>query len=271
MRFNEWVSTRAFISPAVYCALINARNRLRRKSHTLRPSGEEGIYVVTDGAAELRICRRSRHNRSKRGVTKGIEHLAGQYGLGALGDISPGGVFVDCGANVGELGLWARPRGMRYVAFEPEGPEARCCDLNNFDGKALTYRKALWHTSTTLEFYSEAETADGSLLAQSAGAQVRKVEAVRLDEILAPADLARGTSVLKVEAEGAEPEVLQGAAGLLAAFDYVTVDCGPERGPEKKDTFVETNTLLADAGFRPVRADFKRMAILYRNSSKRRA
>lgn len=269
MRFNELVSTCTLVSPPVYCALINARNRLRGKSHSIRPSGEDGIYVVGDGVDELRICRRSRHNRSKRGILRGIDKLAGQYGLDAV-PVVPGGVFVDCGANVGELGIWARSRGMRYVAFEPEELEARCCDLNNFKGSAETHRKALWHTSTTLEFFSEAETADGSLIAQSAHAVSRKIQAVRLDELLSASDVGRGTSVLKVEAEGAEPEVLTGAAAVLGSFDYVTVDCGPERGAEKKDTFVETNTLLADAGFRPIRADFRRLTVLYHNTAKPR-
>lgn len=267
MEFNELVATCRLVSPPVYCALINARNRLRGKSHSIRPSGESGIYVVDDGSDALHICRRSRHNRSKSGVMNGIAKLAGQYGLANF-PMVPDGAFVDCGANVGELGIWARARGMRYFAFEPEEPEARCCDLNNFGGAAGTHRKALWKEGTTLEFFSEAETADGSLIAQSERAVSRKIQAVRLDEILSPADLGMGTSVLKVEAEGAEPEVIAGASRLLGHFDYVAVDCGPERGKERKDTFVETNTLLADAGFRPVSANFRRLTILYRNAAK---
>lgn len=267
MQFNELISTCPLISPSAYCAMINLRNALRRKSHSIRPSGEAGIYIVSDGAEEIRICRRSRHNRSKRGVRRGVDALAGQYGLDAVAPI-PGGTFVDCGANVGELGFWARARGMRYVAFEPEPPEARCCDLNNFGGAAGTHRKALWKETTTLEFFSEAETADGSLIAQSGQTVSRKIPAARLDDLLTSADLGPGTSVLKVEAEGAEPEVLMGASRLLGAFDFVTVDCGPERGAERKDTFVETNTLLVDAGFRAVRANFRRLTILYRNAAK---
>ena len=269
MRLNEFIATRKFITPRAYCALFNVRNRLRGSLHSIHPAGEAGVYVVTDGADQLRICRRSRHNRSKHGVARGVDKLAGEYGLGLLGGLS-GGLFVDCGANVGELGLWARARGMRYIAFEPEDLEARCCDLNNFGGRPETLRKALWHTTTTLGFFSKAETADGSLIAPSAGAASRQIQAVRLDELLRPSDLSPGPAVLKVEAEGAEPEVLAGAGNLLRAFDYVAVDCGPERGAERADTFVETNTLLADAGFRPIAANFKRLTLLYRNAAKAR-
>jgi FkbM family methyltransferase len=262
MRLNEFISTREWLYPAPYCALINLRNRLRGKSHSLRPAGEPGVYVVEDGRSRLHICRRSRHNRSRHGVLAGVRKLAGEYGLGQLEALA-GGILIDCGANVGELGVWAGDRGMRYLAFEPEELEARCCDLNNFAGERRTRREALWHTDTTLEFYTQPETADGSLIPGAGAAAVRRVPARRLDSVLTVSDLGTGPVILKVEAEGAEPEVLQGAAGLLPAVDFVTVDCGPERGPERKDTFVETNTLLADAGFRPLAANFKRMAIVY--------
>ncbi|KRD29134.1 hypothetical protein ASE36_10665 [Rhizobium sp. Root274] len=71
--------------------------------------------------------------------------------------------------------------------------------------------------------------------------------------------------VLKIEAEGAEPEVLEGATGILANVDYVTIDCGFERGKERADTFAATNTFLADQGFRMMKPNFKRMIMLYCN------
>lgn len=267
-RLNEFLATLEWFGPGPYCALINLRNRLRGKRHSIRFFGEPHIYKVEDGDATLHICRRSRHNRSKHGVLAGVSKLAADYGLAALPDLR-GGILVDCGANVGELGVWACQREMRYVGFEPEELEARCCDLNNFGGERRTHREALWHTDTTLEFYTQPETADGSLIRGDSAAAVRRIPARRLDSVLTAADLGPGPAVLKVEAEGAEPEVLQGAGNLLRQFDYVTVDCGPERGPERKDTFVETNTYLADAGFRPIGANFKRMTLVYRNAAGR--
>ena len=38
--------------------------------------------------------------------------------------------------------------------------------------------------------------------------------------------------LLKVEAEGAEPEVLLGTAKILKRIEFISVDCGPERGLE---------------------------------------
>lgn len=194
----------------------------------------------------------------------GVDFVARQYGLDRISAVR-GGVFVDCGANVGEFGLWARSRGMRYFAFEPEETEARCCDLNNYGGERKTFRTALWNATATLEFHMKPDTADSSLISWGGDSLVKKVQAERLDAVLSATDLAGGPNVLKVEAEGAEPEVLAGASGVLRHFDYVAVDCGPERGPERRHTFVETSSLLIEAGFRPMSADFDRVTVLYRN------
>lgn len=263
MRIAELFANQRWIGPGLYCALMNARNRLRGKRHSIRPA-EEGVYAVEDGTERLFICRRSRHNRSRRGVMAGVDFVARQYGLDRISAVR-GGAFVDCGANVGEFGLWARSRGMRYFAFEPEETEARCCDLNNYGGERKTFRTALWNATATLEFHMKPDTADSSLISWGGDSLVKKVQAERLDAVLSATDLAGGPNVLKVEAEGAEPEVLAGASGVLRHFDYVAVDCGPERGPERRHTFVETSSLLIEAGFRPMSADFDRVTVLYRN------
>lgn len=55
--------------------------------------------------------------------------------------------------------------------------------------------------------------------------------------------------LLKVEAEGAEPEVLLGSRDILRNVDYVTVACGPERGPNLLSTDVECEAIMVSEGF----------------------
>ena len=90
----------------------------------------------------------------------------------------------------------------------------------------------------------------------------RTVEARRLDGLLANVDLT-GTVIIKIEAEGAEPEALEGATGILEHVDFVAVDCGFERGKDRQHTFVETSQLLIRAGFEPIAAEMKRITVLY--------
>ena len=250
---------------ALYCRFVNACNAASGRAHRI-VSFEGDILKAWDGSGELFFCRRRRHRRYKRGIWARIERVAQEYHLDYV-PAGPGGLLIDCGANVGELGFWARAKGMDYVAFEPEGLEARCIDLNIYGGEQKTIRKALWNRNTTLEFFSKPETADGSVIDPGGTATRFSVDAVRLDTVVDLTDR-RAPIILKVEAEGAEPEILEGAESLLAAIDFVTVDCGPERGYEQAHTLVETNNLLLDAGFRLLQFGPSRMTALYFNANR---
>ena len=219
--------------------------------------------MASDDNNSIYFCRRQRHNRYKSGVSTRVDELAKEYNLDSI-ELTSGGLFIDCGSNIGELGLWARERNMAYVSYEPEELEARCCDLNNYNGKHGTNRQALWNEKKVLEFYTKPNTADGSLFEIDGYENIRKIDAVRLDDSVDLANIS-GTTILKVEAEGAEPEVLKGAEKILRRIDYVAIDCGYERGLEKKHTFVQTNNFMVDHGFRLLRVEFKRVTALYEN------
>jgi len=247
-----------------FCAITNLRNRVRGKCHKINPLGgpDSEILLAEDGDEAIHFCRRNRHNRYKRGVRTAIDRLARDYHLDRLADLR-GGTFIDCGANVGELGLWAKTRGFDYIPFEPEALEARCVDLNVFDGVETCRRAGLWNKTTTLTLYNRADEADSSFLpGEGGGGNTIELPVTRLDEAL---DLSQADRpiIFKLEAEGAEPEVLEGARESLRHIDYVAVDCGYERGPEKNHTVVETNTALVDHGFRLIAAQFQRVTALY--------
>ena len=195
--------------------------------------------------------------------------LAGEYHLDQI-DAVPGGVFIDCGANIGELGFWSRIRGLVYIAFEPEPLEAYCCDLNSFGGRAETKRMALWKDTKMISFYSLADHGDSSIFDMSDNAIRTEVQAMKLDDALDyRISGVSGTVIFKVEAEGAEPEVLKGAERILGSVDWVTVDCGFERGRAKTHTFVDTNVFLNDLGFRLYKVDLiERHTALYRNEKR---
>ena len=250
----------------LYCRIINARNLVRGRRIRLEPFEGEHIFKVRDATGHLFVCRRSRHLRYKRGIHPLLEKLAQAYHLDKVPH-GPEGLLIDCGANIGELGVWARAKGLDYLAFEPEPLEARCADLNVFDGNRMTIRKALWNRTTTIEFFSKPETADSSAF-DPGGTDTRfAVEAVRLDDAIEPAGRT-GPVILKVEGEGAEPEILEGASGLLPSIDFVTLDCGPERGRNEAHTFVEANALLVQAGFQLVQFGMRRMTALYGNPAR---
>lgn len=246
------------------CFLINFQNRIRGKQH-LVSLVDSGLYKVTDQQQFMYIARLNRHNRYKKGITTGVDMLAEEYSLNML-SLTDNGVLIECGANVGELAIWAKAHSLSYIGFEPEEKEFSCIKLNAPTGSQV-YRNALWHQKEVLIMHSLPGSGDSSIF-DMGGAQGRfEIEAVRLDEMV---DLSsyQGVRILKVEAEGAEPEVLKGASGVLEQIDYVTVDCGPERGLSQDHTFVEINNILLSHGFKLLQAKFRRVTMLYCNTKR---
>ena len=255
-----------YASSSQFCRIVNMRNFLSGRAYRVQPAHKdpEDIYsLYDDDGHSLFVCRRTRFRLYRYGVKQRINRLAADYHLTSVG-IRPNGLLIDCGANVGELGLWAREQGLEYIPFEPEPMEAACCDLNNRG--SFTRRYALWKEITTLPFYSKPETADSSLFFMGGEPQTSKVEAMTLDAAIDITNLSQlpGTVVLKVEAEGAEPEVLRGASKTLAHVDYVTVDCGHERGVERAHTFVEVTDELYERGFRLQHMHTRRLTAMFR-------
>ena len=252
-------------APNTYYRWTNKRNRFRGKKHTVRQAAGENpqIHIAEDGKEKIYICRRGRHNRYKNGIMSGVNKLAAEYSLDMLSELRDG-IFIECGANVGELGFWARERGFQYIPFEPEQLEARCVDLNNFDGEIKCIRKALWKEETVLKFFTKADSADSSTIQFDQSSESVEIEAIDLDTAVSIPDDFKGPVIFKLEAEGAEPEILEGARKTISHIDYVTVDCGPERGAEKRHTIVETNRFLTQNGFELLEMKLDRVTALYR-------
>ena len=66
-------------------------------------------------------------------------------------------------------------------------------------------------------------------------------------------------NVLKIEGEGAEPEILRGAEKTLQRVKYVCVDCGPERGMAKDSTLPPVCHYLLSQGFKFDQVSAKRL------------
>ncbi len=268
VKFFAFRSLRSRTSPKWFHRLINTYCRISGRKYRIFRTEHPQIYLCDDGNSQIYFCRQG-HSRlylsyELRGGEIGwrVQRLSEAYNLDKI-RVNPPGTFIDCGANVGELGLWARANRLEYIPFEPEPLEALCCDLNNFDGNPMTRRMALWKEDTLLTFYSKPESADSSAIDQG-GAIPIEVYGITLDNAVNLTD-ASGTIILKVEAEGAEPEVLEGATMTLPMIDFVAVDCGPERYGHEF-TFIEVNAFLQDRGFRLIEFNPERFTFLYQNT-----
>jgi hypothetical protein len=73
--------------------------------------------------------------------------------------------------------------------------------------------------------------------------------------------------LLKVEGEGAEPEILFGAVDFLSRIEFISVDVGPERGIEQATTRSEVFNFLQDNHFKLILENpYHRKTALFTNS-----
>ena len=170
---------------------------------------------------------------------------------------------IDCGANVGELKLALNSRGLKidYYGFEPEKQTYECLSLNVDDSNGV-YQNALGNKNETKTLYLDSIGGNSSLV--DFGANKKEIiEVISLDSL----NLDIPIKVFKVEAEGYEPEVLEGAIETLKLVEYVTVDFGPERGKKNKNTVVEVNEILLDNYFKLIKFSNFRTVGLYKNKN----
>jgi len=121
---------------------------------------------------------------------------------------------------------------------------------------------ALWNTDEEVTFYVKSDTADSSIIPISGSEAEIRVPARRLDSVLED----RPYRLLKLEAEGAEPEILAGATGIIHRFQYVTADVGFERGVRSESTLPEVTAFLIERGFEIVAVGRWRLVLLFRNT-----
>ena len=77
-----------------------------------------------------------------------------------------------------------------------------------------------------------------------------KVETTKLESLLKDIGyLSKNLKLLKLEAEGAEPEVIKGALNLLKNIEYIAADLGPERGFNQESTLKEVVNILLENNF----------------------
>jgi FkbM family methyltransferase len=179
-------------------------------------------------------------------------------------DFTDGDLVVDCGANMGDLQLWFRNRkiNIKYLGIEPN-PIDYDCLYKNLLSDSSSLNLALWNKNGNLKFWVDSKSASSSLIEPPYFTEVIKVNSSRFDEL---EGLGR-IKLLKVEGEGAEPEILFGAQKFLKNIQFISADLGPERGVEQMSTRNEVVNFLLENNFTVVIENpYHRKTVLFKNS-----
>jgi FkbM family methyltransferase len=233
----------------------------RRRGMVVEWDANAELFRVTDPTGSVYVARKQRVKLQNIGVAARRARLIKAY-LGSVDIVRPGDVVIDCGANIGEFSIACAQFGATVHSFEPDPREFKALCANAFDG-ITPVAKALWHKTERLKFYENNDSGDSGLIDIGRAASVLEIQAVRLDEYAAQAGIGERVRLIKVEAEGAEPEVLDGAGDILSKTDYVTVDMGPERGVSQESTVVDVTARLYNRGFRLIHFDCERICGLF--------
>ena len=181
--------------------------------------------------------------------------------------LSPGGVFVDVGANMGLTTVLAWKTGLasQIIAFEPTHRYAAVWHANigrNGVKNAALYQCATGDKPGTFEFVIDPEaplhnrlllggTLDRYEPEPNSQRVVESIRLVRLDDILSACGVSE-VQLLKVDVEGAEPSVLRGAERLLArrAIKNILIEFIPEYMEEMGESIEVYVDHLIQYGFR---------------------
>jgi FkbM family methyltransferase len=205
----------------------------------------DGYFYVhdVDSGRVVHVSHQRRLGYYAHGVTQRLNNLAREYCIEGL-ELVPSDVIVDVGAHSGELGLWAEKFGSQYLAIEPDPAAFGALSRNLPQAKKVNC--AAGKQAGRLPFYLATSTGDSSFEI----AERRKPIEVKVEtlDVLVNSFFPGGNiAILKIEAEGFEPEVLEGAREVLKRTELVTVDAGEERGGAS--TAPECLNLLFGAGF----------------------
>jgi FkbM family methyltransferase len=226
--FHRLVTTR---HPRLFCLYVNIRSTLKQHQLRCRFEKSKGVFKLESGEGLKWASVNSRVMSLADGYMSRATYVARTYFLPQI-QFQEDDLVVDCGASMGDLEYFIRltlPK-VRYMGYEANPNDFQCLLLNVGSDKCKNI--GLWNRSATVPFFVNDTHASSSFIEPPQFTEVIPIPARTLASEF-PSDRIR---LLKVEAEGAEPEVLQGAYEILSNIDYIVVDVGPERGVDEAET-----------------------------------
>ncbi len=174
-------------------------------------------------------------------------------------------IVFDIGANTGDLKLYfdLAPMHVQYFAFEPATFEFKCLKYNLPNEENL-FQLAISNFNGATNLFINPGIASSSIIEPPCYLRIDQVAAVKLDNYENQSVI----KLIKIDAEGAEPEVLEGATNLLKKTEFVAIDVGKERGVMEEDTEKDCLRIMIENNFQLfARSQSHRHTLLFRNLS----
>ncbi len=173
-------------------------------------------------------------------------------------------IIVDCGANYGDLYL-ALKRTIssgNYYSFEPGIKEFQSIELNA--PKSHNFNLGLSNFCGETDFYMCSLSADSSIIKPKNYDTINKINTITLDYFMQEQKI-QTVKLFKLEAEGLEPEILEGAENFIPICKFIAVDGGYERGEEQSETLSSIINKLTIRDFEVMGINLRMGRALFKN------
>lgn len=198
------------------------------------------------------------------GIQSRIKELKSVYFLDKI-KFSKNDLVIDIGANIGDFNLCFTDQNIKYIGFEPGKQEFKCLKKNLVSGNCKIYNIALSDKTGKIDFYYKPDNGDSSIIKQRNYVKKYTVNTTTLDFFLNKEKINK-VKLLKLEAEGAETEIINGSLNILDKIEFISADLGFERGLLEESTAPNVINMLLNNGFNLVEiSKTKRKTFLFKN------
>ena len=212
------------------------------------------------------FSRFSRLHNYLQGVDKRLFQVFNTYGIekNIIEEIGNQPI-IDIGANIGEFSIGLR----ELMDFQGK---IICIEPDNWEFKTLEKNAVLFNL-TCVNCAIGSESKDGFLTDDNFDANSRlllanentefcqTVKIKTLNQVLIDLNV-NNFGLIKIEAEGFEPEVLLGLDLNKINVQFFAIDCGPERPPENSNTVAFCLNYLTNFGYKLKNFDHQRFSII---------
>ena len=194
------------------------------------------------------------------GFEKRKNQLSSEYLIKNL-EFKNDDIIIDVGANNGDFYLCFDEK-IKYYAYEPS--PVVFSDLEyNIKNQNLYNLGVSNSEDSHVEFYLKDEFGDSSILPINNYTKKITIKITTLDKEIEK--IQQKIKLIKLEAEGFEPEILQGLRKYLNYVEYITIDCGFERGIKHESTIAECSNYLIKNNFKMIDFGKSRLVTLFKN------
>ena len=236
----------------VILKITGTNDALRKVKSTRRIKPDTPIEILDWLGESFQILDLSRLSRILKGKDRAGERMNERYKVDFLLQQNKPDLVLDIGANIGEFSLWCVKKNFKVIAFEPDSLAFKCLQFNLSTYENVEFRNyGLAASSGLKEFFIASTSADSSLISSNKEVSVKKIQTMTWIDYEKVSPLSPNVrTLLKMDAEGFEPEVLIGFGEQLRLISWLTIDVGTERNGERTEEAVRE--ILEAQGFEEI-------------------